>query len=447
MTPDGNINLQITNFNSPPDGAFAVRTAAVAARLARKFNAPEIAGVVEAFLKRQGDGLLKGGIHTPNHRWVMSAALASLDELYPQDPRYRRRAEQWLAEGIDIDTDGQYTERSSGTYNIVVNQSLVQIADKLGKPALLDAVRKNLASVFQLLDHGDELVTDISTRQDQFTKVDIGGYWYPLAYLAWKDSNPVYAHLARKYADRHAPTSYLLLEPKLALDGARTEAPPDTYRHVFAGLQVARIRRGPRSATVFGQRTSRFLAVRNGDSVLRAIRFATGFFGKGQFLPASGLRQQDGGFQLTQTLSGPYFQPFENRQVGMDFDRTRRERRQTEVCQLTQSAMIQERDWGIELVIEAKGTDEVPTLIELNFREGGQFEGQGLVAIEGAPESRYLAKGTAAYTVGQDRLRIGPGLHEHRWIDVRGAEPRLPGPSLLLTGFTPFRQILRIEWI
>lgn len=445
MTPDGNINLLITNFNSPPDGAFAVRTASVAARLARQFKAPELGSLIEPFLKRQGEGLIKGGIHTPNHRWVMCAALACLDELFPADPRYRRRAAQWLAEGIDIDADGQYTERSSGTYNIVVNQSLVTIADKLARPDLLDAVRRNLASVFKLMDHGDELVTDISTRQDKFTKVDVGGYWYPLAYLAWKDANPVYAHLARKYADRHAPTSYLLLEPKLALDDARTQPPEDNYRHVFPGLGVARIRRGSRSATIFGQRSSRFLAVRHGDAVLNTVRFATGFFGKGQFVPAA-LTERDGGFHLTQTLSGPYFQPFENRSVGMDFDRTRRERRQTEVCTLTQSATIYERDWGIELLIEANGTDEVPILVELNFREGGRFEGEGLAVVDPAPESRYLHQGFATYSAGSHRLRVGPGFHEHRWIDVRGAEPRLPGSSLLLTGYTPFRQILRLEW-
>lgn len=446
MTADGNINLLITNFNSPPDGAFAVRSASVGARLARKYDAKEIGAIIEAFLKRQGEGLVKGGIHTPNHRWVMSAALACLDELFPQDPRYRRRAEQWLAEGIDIDADGQYTERSSGTYNIVVNQSLVTIADKFQRPELLEPVRRNLASVMKLMDANDELVTDISTRQDRFTKVDVGRYWYPLAYLAWKDGNPVYAHLARKYAEREAPTSYLMLEPKLALEGARTQAPEENYRHVFPGLGVARIRRGARSATVFGQRSSRFLAVRNGGAVVNAVRFASGFFGKGQFVSA-GLEEREGQFRLSQSLSGPYFQPFEDRRVGMDFDRTRRERKQSEVAELKQWATVRETEKGIELVIESRGTDEVPLLVEINFREGGRLEGEGLAAVEGAPEARFLRSGYATYTVSGDRLRIGPGLHEHKWIDVRGAEARLPGPSLLLTGYTPFRGVIMFEWV
>lgn len=445
MSADGNINLLITNFNSPPDGAFAVRSASVGARLARLHGAKELDAIIDVFLRRQGNALVKGGIHTPNHRWVMTAALSCLNELYPDDPRYLKRANQWLAEGIDIDSDGQYTERSSGTYNIVVDQSLVTIADKLKRDDLLEPVRKNLASVFKLMDYNDELVTDISTRQDRFTKVDIGRYWYPLAYLALRDSNPVYAYLAKKYAPTNAPLSFLMLEPKLALEGAKTSPPEENYRHVFPLMGVGRIRRGPRSATIFGQKASRFLSVRNGAAMVNAVRLASGFFGKGQF-SSSQLREQDGVFLLSQSLAGPYFQPFDSRVVGMDFDRTRKERKQTEIAQLTQSASIRETSKGIELTIDSKGTDEVPLMVEINFREGGRFEGEGLTAVEGSPESRFLTRGYATYIVGNDRLRVGPGKHEHRWIDVRGSEGRLPGPSLLITDYTPFRLVLEFDW-
>jgi hypothetical protein len=442
QSPDGNIDLIISNFNSPPDTGFVVHNVATAAYIARQYEAKEVFSSLAPFLKKAAEGMAKGGVHTPNHRWVVCAALAEIHALLP-DERWVRRIDQWLAEGIDIDADGQYNERSVLVYNVVTNRALIVMAEKLGRPQLLEPVRRNLESMLYLLHADGEVVTEISRRQDVNTTGDMGRYWFALQYMALKDGNGRFARLARQFSPEHASLAALLEYPELNRTLPADAPLPDTFQVEWKDVGIARVRRGLTSATIVLNGNSRIFTLRHGDAVLNAVRFASAFFGKAQFIPEKWERQGEA-YVLTQRLQAPYWQPLDRRVAPEEWGASRAERRQTEICRLEQSATIRERGRGFDLRLRAHGTDGVPLAVEINLKQGGKWT--GATPIEKRPDCWLFAGQKATYELGRHRFTFSPGVAAHRYVQVRGAQPKLEGPSLYLTAYTPFDHTLRIEW-
>ena len=442
QSPQGNIDLLTTNFNSPPDTGFVVHNVATAAAIGRLHGAEDIVTVLRPFLVRAGAGMAEGGVHTPNHRWVICSALAQINELFP-DARYVRRIDEWLAEGIDIDRDGQFTERSTLTYNVVTDRALLVMAAKLKRPELLEPVRQNLRSLLYLLHADGEVVTEISRRQDQFTRGGTNGYWFPLTYLAVADKNAEFATLAQR-SEGGARLSTLLEYPQLSQPLPAGAPLPTDFERSFPEVGIARIRRGPLSATLVLGGSSRILSFRHGDAVVEGVRFATAFFGKGQFVPDAA-EKRDSAYVFRQALEAPYYQPLSQKVTPETWGPTRAQRRQSEVCRLEQSAEVTERPNGFAVRIRAEGTAGVPLAVEICFREGGRLE--GCRALRATPGSYVLPAGTATYRAGANQIRFGPGGAAHEYVQLRGAEPKLPGDSVYITGFTPFDRTVVFECV
>jgi hypothetical protein len=445
QSTEGNIDLLSTNFNSPPDTGFVVHNVGTAGAIAKRYNADEVLRALRGFLRAAGRGMAAGGIHTPNHRWVVSSALAQINELFP-DPGYEQRINQWLAEGVDIDEEGQYIERSTVTYNTVCDRAFTVLAAKLKRPELLDPVRRNLRTMMYLLHPDGEVVTEVSKRQDQFTRGTMAGYWFPLQYLATRDGDGQFATLARDLGAEHARLSTLLEYPDLAAALPASVALPDDYEKQFPLMGLARIRRGPMDGTLVLSGNSRFFSARKGPAVIESVRFATSFFGKGQFVPTADAKQ-NGGYVLRQSLDAPYYQPLlpPHKVTSKNWGALRERRRKSQICKLEQSATVTERERGFEIRFEARGTDGVPLAIEVTLRDGGELRGcRPAPNVEGA---WILERDQASYRVGGAELRFGPGGAPHLWTQLRGAEPRLPGVSVYVTGYTPFDGTMRFEWV
>jgi len=438
--PDGCIDLLETNFDSTPDTGFVMHPMCTAVCLAQRNRHDELVGILAPFVRKAAGALAVGGIHTPNHRWVVSSALAQANEIFP-DPRYVRRIDQWLAEGIDIDDDGQYTERSTSVYNTVCDRALVVLAVKLRRPELLDPVRKNLRAMMYLLHANYEVVTEISRRQDRDQRASMSGYWFPLRYLAAMDQEGRFLEIADRFTPANASLPALMEYPEINGPLPAFAAPPSDFEKELRGLGVVRYRRGETSATILNDDAT-FFTLRSGAAVIESVRFATAFFGKGQ-LVSQNYSKSGADWILEQSLEAPYYQPLDppQRVTPGTWASLRSERRTSQICYLRQRCAISETRSGFKLRIQANGTDGAPAAIEIHLRDGGELAG----CEQTAQGVWFLTNGFATYSAGGRHIRFGPALHEHRYAQIRGALPKQPGASVYLTGFTPFDHSIEFE--
>lgn len=449
---DGTIDLLSTNFHSTPDTAFVLENIVPAYKFLKQSNtkgSEKALEFLQIFMQNAGEGLIIGGIHTPNHRWVVSAALTKLNELLP-DKRYIARIDQWLAEHIDLDADGQYTEKSTNSYSPIVNRSLIIMAKGLNKPELLEPVLKNLVMTLYYVHPNGEVVTEASNRQDKGTIGNMSKYYYCYRFMALQANNGEMAAMARqieKTSTKEQLAGYLdyfLEDPTLWKELPADKPIPISYAKAFPYSGVVRIRRENWDCTILSNNTS-WLTFHKGNAVLQAMRVASSFFGKGQF-QSEKIEQQGDTWVLTKTLEGPYYQPLDKDKISPDGDldkMPRTLRKQSEIQQLETTVKVEEANNGLEIEITLSGTEGVPVSLELIFRPGGTFLG---VTKYSKKENAFLFSGEkGSYTVNGDTISFSYGKIEHKNIQLRGALPAMEVPTVYLTGFTPFKHLIKLS--
>ncbi|MBO4252979.1 hypothetical protein [Streptomyces griseorubiginosus] len=419
------------NVQSPPDSAFTVNDVCDAHVLAAGAG-PELADVTAALADIAGAAtgpLLTGGVHTPNHRWELSAALARLHRSFP-DARLLARAEEWLAEGVDIDADGLYSERSAVYASIVTNPSLLLLAEVLGRSDLLDAVERNLTATLDLIRPDGTVETVHSRRQDQRQSFALWPYLPHYRLLAIRTGRGDFAHAARLAAADGINDPDLLAQTLLTPELCRALPAPDAeklprdrylrtarlaahvsataHTVVYGGSDVPEHRR-IRSGLACNPTFLRLFA---GAAILDAVRLSRVFFDLGPFRAADMERLADNRYRLTQTLTTAYYQPLpkdlrrddgayrlvdEGRfSAAMAFP----DRPQDEVSHTTR-VEVDLREDGADLRIDIGGPS-VPWALELTFRPGG--EPQGAVPLG---DGRWcLTTEPLTYRVGEDEIQV-----------------------------------------
>ena len=433
------------NVQSPPDSAFTVNDVCDTHVLAAGAG-PELREVTAALAEIAGaatGSLLTGGVHTPNHRWELSAALARLHRSFPDD-RLLDRIEEWLAEGVDIDAEGLYSERSAIYAAHVSNPSFLLLADVLDRADLRDAVERNLTATLDLIRPDGTVETVHSRRQDQNHPFPLAPYLPHYRLLAIRTGRGDFSRAARLAAaggiDDPDLLAQTLLTPDLcrALPAPTVESLPrdrclttarlaarasaDAHTVVYGGSDVPEHRR-IRSGLACNPTFLRLFA---GEAVLDAVRLSRGFFDLGPFRAADMQQLAENRYLLTETLTAAYYQPLKPDQRREDavyrlVDEGRfsaamafPDRPRDEVSHTTRIE-VDLRDDGADLRIDISGP-RVPWALELTFRPGGVPEG----AVPIGDGRWCLTTGPMTYRVGDDEIRVE--------ADVEAGEP-LAGPD------------------
>lgn len=481
QSEDGTLNLG--NLESPPDTAFLMESLTAGAYILVKDNSPAMSKInseIKKFIQKAGEALITGGVHTPNHRWVVCGVLARLNELYT-DRRYLNRIDDWLGEGIFQDKDGHYPERSQN-YAEVENNSMITMGRLLNRPAMFDYAKKNLEMTYYYMEPNGDLVVNDSRRQDQWSSKSITAFYLHYRYMAIKFSNGMFASITRFIEtlpgfDKEVAGSciYDFLEnPLLQQQLPALATLPTNFEKLFTTSSLLRIRRNDVTTTLFGgadlptiiasgrSNSPNFFAYRKGKAILKYMRLSTSFFSTGYFY-SDGMKKESNKYVLYRKFSAPYYQPLpknKRRKDGdyalspsiddrfwnkMDFSN----RPVSNVKTLETKVTLTENNGSDQLDFEVTGPEGVYVTIELCFNEGGKLG--GVTAAEN--ENSFLTSGEGSYEFGGDKISFGPGTGTVR--DIRGLEGerysthfgslRTKGMYVYLTGNTPFKHTLKFS--
>ncbi len=485
---DGTISPAWTNMHSPPDTAFVVGGLAQVYELLAAHEWEPLRDAtkdIRLFLERTIPALLTGGCHTPNHRWVITAALGFMYKLTGQ-PELKERADEWLAEGIDCTEDGEWTERSNGIYNGVSDIVLFYAAELFDRPELLEPIRRNLRMMAYLIHPDGEVVTDYSGRQDFGSKYNMGGYFLAAKLMENRDRDPLFAALAELAGQALDHPGWL---PNNALIGflrypelrERTVEPcelPDRY-HVFInrdfprerylggmeaaghggriyhsrlhpdfGAPVARKRDGNTSVTVMTE-TNSFFALRHGAARLLAVQIGTSF--EPGFVKLKRMEQLEHGYRLTATEKKGYYGPVPGAHLPETAGGTvspwyllpHHQREKTHEQHHLVEVELTENEQGWKIRVHCEQPEVLMTQISFVFSSEGELSGKGLEPA--ATGTLFWKEGTARFKSGSDWIELDSGAHEHRAKALNNTSYPANCQTLVVNLMTPYDRTFDIR--
>lgn len=484
----GCIDLPSCNIDAEPDTAFILLQFCAVEELARHVEAASGAGAAGAggdgdaevawaalrermlyFVRRAVAGVARGGFHTPNHRWVIAAALSWAGALWPELDS-EATVKPLLDEGYDIDADGFFIERSSGGYDAVNVRCLWRLHLLRGDASAKQAALANLETNLHMLHADGTIETALSTRQDRGVSLvpdglidgylmaahceqgrDDAGRWFAAAEHLWQAGTP---------RPGNTPWIAFTLMRYEPAEGAATavratDVLPQRYTRVFAGQKLTRRREGLLSVSVMAERP--LLTFHYGEAALVGLHVRHCYFGAaGDFLP-SGMDVIDGengaaGVQLTATgREGDRRRPAYEKALGRAVVHAKWEQALAERTQrpMPPAAAVLTVRWvedGLSLSLHStRAPAGVLVQLAFDFAPGGHWQGSDCALVPAAGQVMHLRHGRAVMRYGPDAIELDGGAAGHDWLTVRDGTTWPQGPRVVVNLRTPVEHTMTLR--
>ena len=471
--PDGTVDMLETNFHTAEQ--FGLEHMSLCALNMKKNLADgdddrKTFEILCGVIKRLLDGCLHGGFHTPNHRWVETAAIlqgcAVLD--FKDCESYMQKAQKYIAEKIDCDEYGEFSERSAGMYNRHCDHVFLGIYEQTKNRDFLDAVCRNLDLMTYYINNDFSMFTQNSRRKDKgevgsqqmFYKAtkyyaDIYFSQYLLtAYLTGEDRYAAVAAEIVKNANAHGgrprvDLEYFLEYPELKRKEFNTDIPalPKTYELYQPKSNIVRMKNDTATFSFLAKNPS-FLQIEAAGMQV-AVRMCSSFFAVAQFIPDK-LEKTDSGYKMTMIAHGEYKLPLddpgENTNDYWSIDYNARKAVQQQDLKMT--ATLDFCEDGAELGISVDGCENVPTKIEFAFNPGLLVEIGDAAMLTRAGANAFGKRGTARFESCEGAvLTLEDVFCKHIYAEgMRGSFSPIDGMfTFYMTDFAPFNRKVKIK--
>ena len=390
-----------------------------------------------------------------HHRWVAAAALVEYDKMFAAV----QRAEEYLHDNIDINNDGVYSDQTP-TYSMLSNEMLLNLAEKLNRPLLLEFVRRSLNFLLYTFHASGEVATEFSHHRAIETGMPSGyGVWKRMSiidhngyYAAAGDLtlttylNRIHSGLSRPYLNHPNPSfrrggesrfvmtsnigELLAIESELNNDWIARLPVPREYVQVYRQSNIGRIRSGKMSATILGDGVNLF-TLRNGAAIIDGFRIGYVYHGFTDYAP-TGLEINENVYilrnEFSQWVGGPT--PKRREVIQLNLQITLRIVRVTD---------------GFEFHFATRGEERIPMQIEFGLRKQGTLRVGDIAYDLSQTDLVPFGKESATIVNGDDEIQIDGGETEHQIysLDDNWTMNRETA-RLLITPTTPYTGVIRI---
>lgn len=456
--PDGCFDLTPCNYASPPDTAFMVNAMLNGWWLLEKCDAPEadfLRQPVYDLIDSTSRGIAAGGFHTPNHRWAIAACLLSCERI-TGNHALGDRAREFLREGLDINDDGEFAERSAGNYNQVNDDQMIRLYLATGEERYLEAAAKNLEMMYSYFDPDNSVFTNNSTRQDLGWKIYADSYYILYLLVGYLLKRPDLGAMAewiwqdcRRRGTCPDGAEWLLLFPEM--DGYGADAPfMRPFEHVdrlFPASDIARIREDKWSCSLLKGKPN-CLYFQHGSFAMYMTIYSN-LCDRRNFL-ADTLEPTSTGYRMHAHAAGWYYLPFPEKPEtsdwwAMDNPHTRPK---TEGLPLDTTLEIVKRPDGIDLHLKTEGVDQLPLRMEFAFLPGGYVRTEHFLQTARPGESINVLDGMVeACGANGECITLGPAFGAHDVTDRMGGAYPLSQQhyTVYFTAYTPVERVIRIR--